>query len=69
LAREAVAGRAGQKFLPGDLPPAQDARAAWRNASRNAVRYAQQTKGLMERLQFADGDQRYVVYRAHGRTA
>jgi hypothetical protein len=36
---------------------------AHRNAFRNAVRYSQQTKSLMVRLQFADGEQRYVVYK------
>jgi len=36
---------------------------AKRDAFRNSVRYAQQTKSRMVRLQFADGVQRYVVYK------
>jgi hypothetical protein len=37
--------------------------AARRNAFRNGVRYAQQTGGSLVRLQFADGEQRYVVFK------
>jgi hypothetical protein len=33
------------------------------NAFRNAVRYAQQTGSRLVRLQFADGEQRYVVFK------
>lgn len=68
---KAAAIRAMQTFGAMDLAEAgknfgvtqAERQAAKRNAFRNCVRYAQQTKSRMVRLQFADGEQRYVVYK------